>query len=112
MMSGTVHTNAESLDGHPNCRCSAIPKTMSWEELGFDGIPDSSYRPPLGESWFDSLDDAAQRTMLGPQKFDALKAGEIAKKDLIARPRSKDWGTMRRNASLKEARRKSRARAA
>lgn len=86
-----------------NCRCAMIPKTLSWEELGFKGIPDTSYRPPLGETWFDNLDDAAKRSMLGPQKLDALKTGELTKKDLIARPRSKEWGTMRRNASYREA---------
>lgn len=105
MMSGTAHTNAEHLDGHPNCRCDMIPKTLTWEELGFTGVPDSSYRPPLGEKWFDGLTEAQQRGMLGPTKYDALKNGELAKRDLIARPRSKEWGTMRRNASFKEAKR-------
>lgn len=112
MMSGTVHSNSEHLDGHPNCRCQMIPKTLTWEELGFTGVKDSGYRPPLGSTWFDNLTEGQQRAMLGPQKLEALKTGELTKKDLIARPRSQEWGTMRRNASYREAKRRAQRKAA
>ena len=112
MMSGTVHTNEETLDGHPRCRCRMIPKTLSWAELGFDSVPDTHYVPRNGSEWFDGLTDDAKRSILGPEKLKALQSGEVTKKDLVRRPRSQEWGTMRTNASLKQARQKAARRAA
>lgn len=102
-MSGTIHSMSEMLDGHPRCRCSMAPRTKSWADLGYKDLKDTRPQIPLGSDWFNGLAESAQRAMLGPSKFDALKSGQIKPQDLIQRPRNRTWGTMRREASLKEA---------
>jgi SPP1 gp7 family putative phage head morphogenesis protein len=103
-MHGSRHALDERLDGHPNCRCSMIPVTKSWAELGFPGVPDA--RPVIepGEEAFRRLPAADQLAVLGPAKHAAYRAGEIGLADLVARDRSERWGTTRREASLAEAR--------
>ena len=34
-MNGTMHDLSESLESHPNCRCSSLPLTRSLSDLGF-----------------------------------------------------------------------------
>jgi SPP1 gp7 family putative phage head morphogenesis protein len=106
MMSGTEHTNNERLDGHPNCRCSMVPKTLSWKELGFDGM-EQYERPslPKGEDIFNALPADSQRAILGPKRYELFKNGEITLADTVSRPRSRTWGTMRRQATVAESRR-------
>jgi SPP1 gp7 family putative phage head morphogenesis protein len=103
-MSGTVHPMSESLNGHPRCRCAMAPKTKTWEELGFKGIPDTNPKIPSGREWFDRLSEQDKVSMLGQGKYDALKSGQVTHKDLVAKPRNRTWGPMVRNASLNEAR--------
>lgn len=103
-MSGTVHPMTESLDGHPRCRCSMAPRTKSWDELGFSGIKDTRPNIPLGADWFNKLPEADKKSILGPAKYNALKANEIKPEHLVTRPRNRTWGSMRRTATLKEAR--------
>lgn len=106
-MDGTEHPITESLDGHPRCRCAMVPRTRSWEELLGDdgrGLPDT--RPPVrkGVEWLASADAAVQRAVLGPTKYRAWKAGEMELEDVVARTSSSEWGTMRRERSMKEIR--------
>lgn len=102
---------------HPNCRCSLIPKTKTWAELGralgFDaeGIPETSARSrqrpfPTGPALFARLDPAAQDRILGSHAAgEAYRAGEVELRDFVRVQRSADWGTTRSAASLKQARR-------
>lgn len=93
----------ESVDGHPNCRCVAIPITKSWAELGFSGIPDERPAVQSGESWFARQPEAVQRRILAPGKYAAYREGRISLADLVTRERSARWGTMRRESSLADA---------
>ena len=95
-----------------NCRCDQAPITKSWAELGFPGIPDTRPQITPGTEVFDRLGEEAQRKIVGPGALDALQRGEIVKQDLIARPRSREWGTMRRTSSLKDAKARASQRAA
>lgn len=103
-MHGTEHRFDEGLDGHPGCRCTPVPKTKSWAELGF-GFPGADRSPTIepGIEVFARASEADKLAVLGRAKLDAYNAGEITLTDLIARPRSARWGTMRREASLREA---------
>ena len=105
LMSGTLHDVDETLDGHPRCRCTMVPRTKSWADLlGDPSLPDT--RPPIvdGKAWFLRQSAADRRAILGPRKFAALKARKITVDDLVARPSNDQWGTMRRERSMAEIR--------
>jgi SPP1 gp7 family putative phage head morphogenesis protein len=98
---GSVHKDSETLASHPCCRCSMQPRTKTWEELGFHGIPETS--PPItrGADVFARLSPADQRKILGPGKFDLYKSGKLKLSDLPVKTRS-DFGPGLRTKSLKE----------
>lgn len=87
-MDGSVFPNdVPGPDDHVNGRCTAVPVTKSWADLGFD-IPEP---PPIrvsGEDWFNNLDTEAQKRILGPGKYAAWSDGRY--------PMS-DWSTMKTN---------------
>lgn len=100
-MHGTEHGPDETLDGHPRCRCAAVPKTKSWRDLGFD-IPDGRRSITPGSTAFGRLPAADQRTILGPGRYDAYKDGSFRFDDLATQSHSDRWGSMRRTATLEE----------
>lgn len=105
-MHGTVHPLTERLHSHPNCRCVAVPRTKSFEELGLLGIPET--RPGLPESgadWFARQAPGRQLAILGPAKFEAYQRGEITLRNLIGVRWSGTWGTGRFEKSLATVRR-------
>lgn len=60
---------------HVNGRCTALPVTKSWKDLGFD-IPEP---PPIrtgAGDWFEQLPAADQRSILGPARYDAWRSGD------------------------------------
>jgi SPP1 gp7 family putative phage head morphogenesis protein len=101
---GRVFPTSERMATHPNCRCAMLPRTKSWADLGFHGIPDG--RPPLedGPTLFSRLPIADQRTILGPAKFDAFKAGRLKLDDLIGFRDDPRWGKVGFERSLGAAR--------
>lgn len=101
LMDGTLHSNDETLDGHPRCRCAMVPRTKSWEDLGVHGLEDT--RPPVrsGKEWLQAQPPRVQEAMMGKAKFRAWKGGQITLDDMVARHQSDDWGTMRAERSLK-----------
>lgn len=96
-MHGTVHPLTETLDGHPRCRCAMVPRAK--RPRGRDT------RPPLGDgaAWLRGQPVRTQRAVLGA-KWQPWTLGEISLDDVVARTRSRDWGTMRRERSLVEIR--------
>lgn len=107
-MSGTIFPVDQLCDGHPNCRCVMVPLTATWDELGLGdlGLGETSPAGQIesGPDWFARQSEGVRRGLLGPAKLDALDKGEIDWPDLVTRTRSREWGTMRRAASLREAR--------
>jgi SPP1 gp7 family putative phage head morphogenesis protein len=104
LMDGTLHPVTATLDGHPRCRCAMVPRTKSWEDLGVEGaenLPDT--RPPVrsGKDWLEAQDPSVQRAIMGKAKFQAWQDGQITLDDMVARPHSPEWGTMRTERSLK-----------
>lgn len=77
--------------GHPNCRCSRIPVTKTWAELGFTGMTDPE---PIGETReqvLDSMSDEDMRRMLGARGYQAWKAGDYPPEKWAVRRESDDW---------------------
>lgn len=90
-MDGTFHKLGDSLDDHPNGRCTAVPKLR--------GI-DLPARLP-GVEAFDKLRDVDQFRILGPSKYAAYRAGELKLPQLIGVKHSQEWGRMFYERSLK-----------
>lgn len=91
-MHGTRYdTDVPGPLGHPNCRCSRVPVTKTWEELGFPGMRE---RKPAGESRDDILDgmsDEDMRRMLGARGYTAWKAGKYPVEKWAIRRSADGW---------------------
>ena len=62
---------------HPSGRCSRVPITKSWEELGIAGVREP--KPLAGrdaEAYFNRLSESNQRAILGNRGYEAWKAGK------------------------------------
>lgn len=90
-MHGTRHPLDEPgpLD-HQNGRCTRVPVTKSWRELGIagrepvDAVPDAP-------SVFRSLSADTQQRIMGPSRLAALKDGRLSWGDLASRRSSNAW---------------------
>jgi len=128
-MHGSIHPVEEEMESHPNCRCSMVPVTKSWEELGaeygvdFSGVEKAgpsfadvakkygitpeqqrtyANRKLSGEAYFRSLSAEEQRAILGPSKWLAWKDGKFGFDALSRKTYSAVWGEGVRQASLVE----------
>lgn len=90
-MSGTHHDLTETLDDHPNGLCTMIPETVTWEELGFTGIPETGAQVEDGSAWFARQPESVQREMLGPGHYEAYLAGTPIG-DMVAWRSDPEWG--------------------
>lgn len=101
-MTGSFHPVDESLNSHVNCRCSMVPATKTWAELGFEGIPspDGPQVAP-GEDTFAALTRPEQRQILGPGKYDAFTAG-ASLRDMAHDTHSPRWGKGIRTARVRD----------
>lgn len=101
-----LHGQVFGLDvpffSHNGCRCAAIPRTKSWAELGFSGIPDTRPEIPDGADVFAGLDEGVQRQILGPGKYSLYQSGKLGLSDLVAETNSGVWGPGRRVRTLAE----------
>lgn len=79
------------LDHHQG-RCTRLPKTKSWEELGFTGIPEPpGLTPETGEEWFGRLAEEQQRKILGPTRYEAWREGRFPPRLWSQRKSSEGW---------------------
>jgi len=104
-LDGQVFSLDTPFATHPNCRCSPLPVTKTWKELGID-IPES--RPDIGlrgQDWFNSISETRQRKILHPQKFDLWKSGAITLEDLVDLYDHPVYGPSREERSIKELKR-------
>lgn len=77
-------------EGHPNCRCTSIPATLSWRDLGFDIDEPESERTDA-EAWFWDQPEAAQVSIMGRERLNRLQSGDLAWADLAQRRENPDW---------------------
>lgn len=101
-MHGSEHPVTEAFGSHPNCRCVPVPKTKSWEELGFEGIPDTRPRIEQGADAFAQLSREEQLEILGPAKYDLYERG-VPISAFVGVAHSKEWGTTRYELSKQAA---------
>lgn len=91
-MDGTFHKPEDTLDDHPNGRCTAVPKIKGME------LP----MRQTGVQAFEKLSDADKLRVLGPSKYAAYRAGDLQLKQLIGTKYSDQWGRMFYERSLKD----------
>jgi SPP1 gp7 family putative phage head morphogenesis protein len=80
---GTIHDLDEQLDGHYNCRCSALPY--------IEGVTDEV---TSGEDWFNGLSEAEQKSYLGETKYNAYKDKKFQFSDMTKRTSNEVYGQM------------------
>jgi SPP1 gp7 family putative phage head morphogenesis protein len=89
------------LGTHPNCRCSMIPITKTWEELGIS-IPDQKPKLETGEEWFRRQPRNVQLEVLGKTKLELYEAGELNLSNLIGYKEDPAWGPIRWERSSRQ----------
>ena len=92
-MHGTMHPLDEPgpLDHHQG-RCSRVPVTKTWKELGIDAPePGGAVKPGDGEKWLNSQPESVQREILGNRGYDAWKRGDWPSSDWAVRRESSGW---------------------
>lgn len=123
-MHGSIHSLDETLGDHHNGRCVSIPLTKTWAELGMEGRdaddleamkqeewykkldPDQKQafnaQFVTGETWFNGLTSDAQLGFMGEAKWHAWNDGLFTFDKLAKQYNDRIYGTLWREASLKE----------
>lgn len=75
---------------HQQGRCTGLPVTRSWRDLGFDVDEPPSVLADA-QTTFKALPDAAQVAVMGRGRLDALNSGRVGWGDLSTRRRTDGW---------------------
>lgn len=110
-MGGSRHGKGDILDSHPNCRCSMVPLTKTWADLGFPGVPGdepAALNVPSGPEWLLKQSDAQIKRTLGKARGEDFiqKTGKasgkpsnalarIVAKSYVHQTQSDMWGPMK-----------------
>ena len=76
---------------HQSGRCARGPRTKSWAELGFTGIPEPDLGMQDAGEWFEGLTDDEQRSMLGNSRFEAWQRGDYPMSAWSVRRENPGW---------------------
>ena len=88
---GTVHRVDEPGPfDHQQGRCTSLPTTKSWSDLGID-IPEPPSLLPDADTVFAGLPEAEQRTVLGPARYAAWARGDYPIGGWSMRRRNDGW---------------------
>lgn len=101
-LDGSIHPLDEPMEEHVCGRCSQIPVSKSWKELGFDIDEIELGQPGTGIEAFGKLSNTVQTNILGPAKYAAWKEEKFTLSDLVGRKTNLDWGATLYEKSLKE----------
>lgn len=104
-MHGSVHELKEKMATHPNCRCTMLPVTKTFKELGLN-VNDAQldYRlTTSGNTLFQGISQEDQIAVLGPAAFNAYNSGAITSlSSFVAKTDSPIWGKGMHAKSLSE----------
>lgn len=76
---------------HHSGRCARIPRTKSWAELGFTGIPEPDLGMVDAGEWFEELDEPSQRSILGKSGYEAWSEGRFPMDQWSTRKTNDGW---------------------
>jgi SPP1 gp7 family putative phage head morphogenesis protein len=89
---GSLHDHDEpGPEGHQNCRCTRLPQTKTWAELGFPGVTEPESLIPDAQAWFDNLTEDSQRVILGAGRHDAYLAGNYPMSSWAVKQENPGW---------------------
>jgi SPP1 gp7 family putative phage head morphogenesis protein len=91
-MNGRVFPTATpGPQGHVNCRCSRMPVTKSWADLGFPMFGEPRDQMPDAQDWFERLPRDQQLAIMGPTRLHLLQTGAISWDDLATKTQNPGW---------------------
>lgn len=73
-MDGKRFKDNHPFETHPNCRCTAIPVTLSWTELGYPELEKQTPPRQTGEEWLRAQSPSYQKSRLG-DSYEAFASG-------------------------------------
>jgi SPP1 gp7 family putative phage head morphogenesis protein len=91
LLDGRRYKLEEDMDDHIQGRCTPIPVTYTYREMGID-VDEPDFTREKAQDWFQRQDEATQRRMIGPGMFDAWKAGTFDLTDIPKVIKSDVWG--------------------
>jgi len=100
VLDGKQYDLDEPMEDHVSGRCSLLPRTVSYRELGID-VDEPDFKRELASDWFQRQDEATQRKMMGTL-YDPWKAGDFKLEDIPKQVKDKTWGNSWVPKSLKE----------
>lgn len=74
-----------------NCRCTRVPRTKTWAELGITGVKDRKPAIKDAEQHFRSLPVEDQKAILGANGYAAWKAGLYPMSDWVRKQKNDGW---------------------
>lgn len=77
-------------EDHQQGRCTRVPQTKSWKELGITQEEPASTFPDARE-WYDGLTEDTQQRIMGPTRWQLLNDGSIGWEDLSGLRHSANW---------------------
>lgn len=93
-MDGTEHSNNESFASHPNCRCTPVPITRSWRDLGIP-IDEPAREYSDAEAWIRSQPVSVQEGIFGKEGYAAFRDRKVTLQDFVGEKIHPRWGTTR-----------------
>lgn len=89
---GTTHDLAEpGPHDHQQGRCTRLPTTKSWAELGFTDVEEPPSLLVDSQAKFDALPRRRQLAIMGPVRLKAYETGAIGWADLSVRRNNDGW---------------------
>jgi hypothetical protein len=90
-LSGSLHdTDEPGPQDHQNGRCTAIPVSKSWRDLGFDiNEPPDTF--PDAKTWFSEQPREVKTQIMGPERLKRLESGDLGWSDLSQRRETPGW---------------------
>lgn len=101
-MHGTRHPLEEILRDHHAGRCTPVPQTITYADLGIEGTGEKPPKIQPGENWFKQQPRATQKAMMGPGMYAAWREGAFKFEDLSQKYSDPVYGELFRQASLKD----------
>ncbi len=88
---GTMHKLDEPGPwGHQSCRCTAVPVTKPYGELGIDA-PEPADRFPDADDWLRKQSRATQLRIMGSQRLALLDSGKVSLGDMATLRANPGW---------------------